>query len=372
MMAAAGTGIFFDGMTGARRSVLVELGSDGVIVRDAEERDMLARWPYDELDHLAAPEGLLRLGRAGAKSTARLEVRDLSLAAAIDDASVPVDRSGASERRSRIRVIGWSLAAVLSLVLGGVFGVPALADKIAPLVPLQAERWLGEAVATQARKMLDKGEADRPFECGTASGEAEGRAALAKLIGKLEAAAGLPIPLEAKVVRRSEANAIALPGGHIYVFQGLVEKSESADELAGVIAHEIGHVAHRDGTRSILQSAGLSFLFGMLLGDFVGGGAVVIGARAVLQSSYSREVEGSADRYGVELINRAGGDVRAFGVVLTRIAGAIHPGMEILSNHPDTKARVAVINTLATSPSPPQLLLEPSEWAALKLICTGR
>ena len=58
-------------------------------------------------------------------------------------------------------------------------------------------------------------------------------------------------------------------------------------------------MAHRDGTRSILQAAGLSFLFGMLLGDFVGGGAVVIGARAVLQSSYSREVEAAADRYGV-------------------------------------------------------------------------
>ena len=172
------------------------------------------------------------------------------------------------------------------------------------------------------------------------SGRGAGRAALAKLIGKLEAAAALPIPLDAKVVRRSEANAVALPGGHIYVFEGLVDKSESADELAGVIAHEIGHVAHRDGTRSILQSAGLSFLFGMLLGDFVGGSAVVIGARAVLQSSYSREVESAADRYGVDLMSRAGGDPRALGVVLDRIAGAIHPGMEILRDHPDTKARV--------------------------------
>jgi predicted Zn-dependent protease len=261
---------------------------------------------------------------------------------------------------------------MMSLVLGAVYGVPALADRIAPLVPLSTERWLGEAVDTQARRMLDKGDASRPFECGGDAGEAEGRAALGRLIGKLEAAAGLPIPLDAKVVRRNEANAIALPGGHIYVFQGLVEKSESADELAGVIAHEIGHVAHRDGTRSILQAAGLSFLFGMLLGDFVGGSAVVIGARAVLQSSYSREVEGAADRYGVNLMSQAGGDPRALGVVLTRIAGAIHPGMEILRDHPDTKARVAVINTLAAESRPPQLLLEPSEWAALKRICTGR
>ena len=76
------------------------------------------------------------------------------------------------------------------------------------------------------------------------------------------------------------------------------------------------------------RPAGLSFLFGMLLGDFVGGGAVVIGARAVLQSSYSREVEGAADRYGVELMSRAGGDPRALGAMLTRHRGRNHPGTE--------------------------------------------
>ena len=61
---------------------------------------------------------------------------------------------------------------MVSLVLAAVFGVPALADKIAPLVPLRAERWLGEAVDTQARKMLDKGDVGRPFECGGGAGEA--------------------------------------------------------------------------------------------------------------------------------------------------------------------------------------------------------
>lgn len=367
-MATAGTGIFFDGVTSARRPVLVELSPEGLVVRDPEERVMLARWPYNELDHLSAPEGVLRLGRAGAARVARLEVREPALIAAIDDASVPVDRSGATERRGRTRVVVWSVIATVTLLLAAVFGVPALAGKVAPLVPLRAERWLGEAVDTQARKMLDKGEASRPFECG----DDEGRAALATLMGKLEMAAALPIPLETRVVRRREPNAVALPGGHIYVFEGLVDKSETPDELAGVIAHEIGHVAHRDSTRSILQSAGLSFLFGMLLGDFVGGGAVVIGARAVLQSSYSREVEGAADRYGVDLMSRAGGDPRALGVILDRIAGAIHPGIEILSDHPDTKARLAVINSLAPPARPAQPLLEPDEWRALKRICTAR
>ena len=72
--------------------------------------------------------------------------------------------------------------------------MPALADKIAPLVPLSAERWLGEAVDRQARTMLDKGDGSRPFECGGGAGEAEGKAALAKLIGKLEVMAALADP----------------------------------------------------------------------------------------------------------------------------------------------------------------------------------
>jgi Zn-dependent protease with chaperone function len=385
-MAIAGTAIFFDGVTSARRAVTVQLTADGVLIRDAQERDMLARWAYDQLDHLAAPEGVLRLGCVGAKTLARLEVRDAALAHAIDEASVPVDRSGATERRGRLKVVAWSLAATVSLVLAGVFGVPALANQLAPLVPLRVERLLGEAVDAEARKMLDKRTSGSSFECGAGPGEAAGRDALTRMTARLSAAAALPIPLDIKVVRRGEANAIALPGGRIYLFQGLVDKAERADELAGVIAHEVGHVANRDGTRSILQAAGLSFLFGMVLGDFVGGGAVVIGARAVLQSSYSREVESAADRYAVELMGRAGGDPRALGAVLTRLAGANHPGMDILSDHPDTKLRVKLIEDLAKPAADlarptadlarptaaPQSLLEPSEWAALKRICAGR
>jgi Zn-dependent protease with chaperone function len=378
-MAIAGTGIFFDGVTSARRAVTIQLTADGMVIRDAAERDMLARWAYDKLDHLTAPEGMLRLGCGGPRNLARLEVRDAALAHAIDEAAVPVDRSGATERRSRLKVAAWSIAATVSLVLAAVFGVPALADHLAPLVPLRVERLLGEAVDGQARKMLDRNAAGSAFECGGGAGEAAGRDALARMTARLSGAAALPIPLDLKVVRRSEANAIALPGGRIYVFQGLIDKADSADELAGVIAHEVGHVANRDGTRSILQTAGLSFLFGMLLGDFVGGGAVVIGARAVLQSSYSREVETAADRYAVGLMGRAGGDPRALGAVLGRIAGAHHPGVDILSDHPDTKLRVKLIEDLtktatdlARPTAAPQSLLEPSEWAALKRICAGR
>jgi predicted Zn-dependent protease len=177
------------------------------------------------------------------------------------------------------------------------------------------------------------------------------------------------VPITLTVLRKPEANAFALPGGHIYVFEGLIDKAQTADEVAGVIAHEIGHVANRDSTRTVIQAAGLSFLFGTVLGDFVGGGAVVLASKALLQTSYSREVERRADAYAVELMDKVGGDPRALGIILQRIDGTNHPGMKLLLDHPDTKDRLAAINTAPPTKAVP--LLDPVEWAALKRICSG-
>jgi Zn-dependent protease with chaperone function len=368
-MVAAGTATFFDGITAARREVAVELGATGLRIRAADGR-LLAEWHYDQIESRSAPEGVLRLGKTGNPILARLEVRDPRLAHAIDELSTPIDRSGRAERRDRTKVIGWSIAATASLLLVAVFGVPEIANRLAPLVPYSVERKFGAAIDAQVRRALDTRHAGAAFECGNHDGEKLGRAAFDKLMGQLEAAAALPLPLNPAVVRRDEANAFALPGGRIYVFQGLIDKAESADELAGVLAHEIGHVAHRDSNRSVLEGAGLSFLFGMLLGDFVGGGAVIFAAKAILQGSDSRDVEAAADGYAVGLMRAVGGDARALGVILTRIAGT-HPGPKLFLDHPDTPSRVIHINALASS-DPTRPLLSPAEWAALKSVCSAK
>jgi Zn-dependent protease with chaperone function len=367
-MVTTGTGIYFDGVSSARHDVTVEAATEALLIRGADGA-VIVQWPYFELAAQSSPDDVLRLARRG-PGLARLELRDRALIAEIDRHAETLDRTGASERRMRRRVIIWSFAATVSLVLVAVFGMPLLADRVAPLIPLSVEHRLGAAIDAQVRGMLDNRKSDTPFECGGTEAEQAGRAALNRLVGKLETAATLPIPLKASVVRRREANAVALPGGHIYVFAGLVSQSRNPDELAGVVAHEIGHVAHRDGTRSLLESAGLSFLFGMLLGDFTGGGVVVIAARSVVQSAYSREVEAAADRYGVELMARIGGDARAFAAILERISGAIEPGFKILLDHPQIKNRVAAINAaIAARPVTPSPLLPASDWAALKKIC---
>jgi hypothetical protein len=134
------------------------------------------------------------------------------------------------------------------------------------------------------------------------------------------------------------------------------------------LSHEIGHVAHRDGTRTVLQTAGLSFLFGMMLGDFVGGGAVVIAAKTVLRSSYSRRVEAAADTYSVGLMHKVGGDPRALAAILARVMADKDEGIKILSDHPDTKDRIVAINAVAPAGTTTPLL-GAADWAALKQIC---
>ncbi len=110
---------------------------------------VLDEWPYAELRRMSAPEGVLRLGRRGETLLARLEIRAPELAAAIEDRAEALDRGGAAERRLRRKIVALSFAAAASLVVTAVFGLPALASRIIPLVPLAAEHKLGDAIDKQ-------------------------------------------------------------------------------------------------------------------------------------------------------------------------------------------------------------------------------
>jgi Zn-dependent protease with chaperone function len=371
-MTTTGAGIFYDGRTSDRREVKVDIGADTVRIR-APDGSVLAQWRFADIAPLTMPAGGLRIGLANAAAApARLEIRDRTLATVLLARAKSSDQTGLTDRRTRTRVVAFSLAAIVTVVGGAIWGVPLLADRIAPHLPVALELRLGAAIDVQVRDALDTFTAGKPFECGTEESAAAmaGRDAFAKLIASLEGTAGLPLPLRTLVVRRPDVNAITLPGGRIYVFNGLLAQANSVDEVAGVLGHEIGHVAHRDGTKSVLETAGLSLLFGMLLGDFTGGGAVVIAAKTVLRTAYSRTAEAAADEFGANLMRKVGGDPHALGAILLRISGKDGAAPHFLLDHPQAQERADAIARVA-QPSPMKALLTPTEWSALKSICTG-
>jgi Zn-dependent protease with chaperone function len=371
LTAIAGPAIFFDGVTSARQTVTAELGLTALAIR-ASTGETLAEWRHGDLVAYSAPDGVLRLGLAKSPGTARLEIHDRDVAAAFTARIGHVQQFGAIPVRTRVKVAGWSVAAVASALLVAMFGIPAAVERMAPLVPVGVEQRLGASVDAQIRTLLAPGQSGR-FECGEEPEKQASRAAFDKLVSRLETNAGLPFPVRAAVVRRSDVNAIALPGGRVYVFEGLINKAETQDELAGVIAHEMGHIAHRDGVRAVLQAAGLSFLFGTLIGDFSGGGAAVMAMRTVLQSSYSRETESSADAFGAALMLKLARDPRAVGKFLMRVAGTSGSNAKILLSHPEARERNDAIEAIVRAAPSAQTngapLLSPAEWTALKRIC---
>src|SRR5439155_20206728 len=133
-----------------------------------------------------------------------------------------------------------------------------------------------------------------------------GQAAYTKLLGKLREAAGLDTAVQSSVLSTEVPNAFALPGGKVYMFSGLLAKAENPDELAGVLAHELGHLKHRDNMRGLIYNGGTSFLIGLLFGDITGSGALIFASRSLVTASYSREAEQNADTFSVAVMQRLG------------------------------------------------------------------
>jgi Zn-dependent protease with chaperone function len=346
---------FFDGASSRRQDVTLAV-TDRLEIR--QDQRLIAAWPFADICRADGPPGLLRLASISAPPLARLEIRDHALAALIAARCVSLD-SDVSGRHGVLAIVGWSVAAIVSLVLVALFGVPLVADRLTPLLPPAFERHVGDVADRQIRALFgDK-------VCSNSAGQA----AFAELVGKLRASSALPGDVAPAVLASKVPNAIALPGGRVYLFSALLDKAESPDEIAGVLAHELGHVAHRDNLRSLLRDGGTSFLIGLLFGDISGSGALVFASRTLITSSHSRETETNADSYSIETMRALGRPVKPMGELLFRVTGnQSGDGIDILASHPLTEDRLKRMSAENAPPSGPPLLTD-AQWKALKAIC---
>ncbi|UGY12138.1 M48 family metallopeptidase [Bradyrhizobium septentrionale] len=350
-------GVFFDGASSRRRQVALKL-SDALEIR--EDGKLLARWAYADIRRADSPSGLLRLSCLTAPQLARLEIRDAQLIAALV-ARCDTLEEGQPNGKGVAAIVGWSLAAAVSIVLVVLFGVPLAADRLTPLVPDSFERRLGDVAEAQVKVLFD----------GKPCSDAAGQAAFEKLVGKLRETAGLDNSVQSGVLATPVPNAFALPGGKVFLSKGLLEKAENPDEIAGVLAHELGHLRHRDSMRELIHNGGTSFLIGLLFGDITGSGALIFASRSLVTSSYSRDAETNADSFAIETMHRLGRPAKPMGELMFRVTGKEGgKGISIVSSHPLTEDRLARMSKAdAGSPAKGQPLLSLAEWQALKGIC---
>ena len=146
-----------------------------------------------------------------------------------------------------------------------------------------------------------------------------------------------------KVLNSKEVNALAVPGGFIYVFKGLTDYMPSDDELAGIVGHEVGHIVKKHTVVQIERSLAMGVLFAILFGN---SNVAILGdlVSNALMAGYSREAEREADALGVVHTMRAGYNPYSMLIGMEKLealSGKSDYGL--FSSHPDTVNRVKAV-----------------------------
>jgi len=355
---------YLDGQTAVRHPATVRLMGQGLEVVTAQGWTRL--WPYAEIRQTqgfyAGEE--VRLERGGVLPEIVVVSAPEFLASlhAVAPALGGALRDPAG-RPSRIRLV--VLAAVGVVALGGalyLWGIPAVAAVLASRVPVGWEERLGRTTVEHL--------APAELRCV----DPRRQQAIDAIVARLAAAEPGPYEFRVIVVNRREVNALSAPGGYIVVFRGLLERTRSPEELAGVLSHEMQHVLKRHATRALIQHVSTGLLLAAVTGDAMGPLAYGAQSAQVLgQLQYSRRAEAEADALGMKMLLAAkvdpAGAIRFF-EALTEGEKQPRSVLRYLSTHPGTSDRIERLREeAARAPGPPAPLLPGVDWDDIKRLC---
>ncbi|TGE28690.1 M48 family metalloprotease [Hymenobacter metallicola] len=217
------------------------------------------------------------------------------------------------------------------------------------LFSIEDDRTLGDQVARQTDSLMrvDPNKYGRLLE---RSSNSAAYAALDNVVNKVLNSGQLTyrneFPWDVKIVQKDEKNAFATPGGHIYVYTGLIKYLDHEAELAGVIGHEIAHADRRHTSKQLQTQYGLQVLLGLLVGD--NPNQLVQIAAGLGQLQFSRNDESEADDYSVRYLS--GTEYSCDGTAGFFIKSSKESPNNtptFLSTHPNPENRVAAIQAKA-------------------------
>jgi predicted Zn-dependent protease len=234
-------------------------------------------------------------------------------------------------------------------------------------------KWVAKSLPFSWRERLGNASRESMTEGHRECIDPKGLAALKELSERLSKGAPSGTTFDIHVYDWSLMNAFAVPGGQIVLMKGLLDKSESPDEAAGVLAHEMGHGIELHPETAIIRGVGLGAALQIMLGGTAGGGLANVGLM-LAQLGYSRDAERQADRHALELLKAAGIAPKGLGDFFTRIMksseddGSGPPsGMAWLRTHPLPAERVRLVRAAPAYPATPAL--DARAWEDLKSIC---
>lgn len=367
-----------DGQTAAAVAVKTRLGESGLEILPAGERKPALVWPYAELRSNVplrpdTPDIVLSLKPNGSQT--------LFVAHPVFSEGLLARAAGLSASRQRLTGLRPGIALV-ALVATLVAVVRLLdlhpAQTIARMLPQQTREAMGRSVVAQITGSMKKCEST------------QGRIALDRLTRRLASAASdSPLPVRVVLVDWALVNAFATPGGQIIMTRGLVQKATSPDEVAGVLAHEMGHTIELHPEAGLVRAMGLSAAAQLVFAGTTSTAANI--GLLLTQLRYTRVAEREADGHALRILKSAGISSKGFGDFFERLEpktsnpvaktneekkeeekkkvslGSRIFASEILRSHPLTADRLAVVRAQPAYAATPAL--SDDDWRALRDMC---
>ena len=355
---------FFDGRSAARRDVVIRFEVSGIRIEGDGAYEF---WAYSDIRFAGASPSDLPLTfycQSDTPKDARLIVGDPTT---IETLRIRCPDLADRARKSRLRRRGavWSVVGIVALWLVVWSSIHFLPGVVAPLVPIAWEESVGDGVVDDVAGIFGALTQSDAKRCE----QPAGRAALDGMVDRLVAQVETPYRFQVIVLNIDMVNALAAPGGRIVVLGNLLEEAKSPDEVAGVIAHEMGHVIARHPTQAVARSMGISLVFNVLLGGLGSGATSAIG-QTLVSSAYSRDAERNADAIALGILRGARVSPTGLADFFDRLADMEGPAVRALafvSSHPPSEERSRTAR--ATEPAGLKPALSIDEWGALKLIC---
>ena len=244
------------------------------------------------------------------------------------------------------RIINWSMAIGVSLILIIIplillLNISSLSSGISAKIPAEWEAQLGESAISDfqdSNAMMDTTRSD-PL--------------LAPLVDPLLLSITSDrYDFHFYIMNNESLNAFALPGGFVVLHTGLIQKADSAEEVLGVLAHEISHVTEQHSLRSIINTAGIYLIFSAVLGD-LGGimGMITDASYLLINQGYSRAYESEADEQGHALLFASRIDPRGLGRFFEKLMKLENDMLALIENEDTRTLLETSLGYLSTHPA---------------------
>jgi Zn-dependent protease with chaperone function len=346
---------YYDGITAEVTEAGAKWGIGELLIYRPADFSIVARWRLEDLVVLGDTEHEAIPAITIAGSDARLIVVEPALRAELArEARLAALAAPRPAPTPRVLKFGAALVVLVAAFWGIVdYG----SEFAAPLVPYRLQARLGREV---------RGEivAGRTLCTGR-----EGLAAINDLANRLARAGDLGHPVEVTIVKGGPVNAFTLPGGYLVFYSQLIDEAADGEEVAGVLAHEIGHAVNEHPIKGLMRQYGVNLLLGLLTGGYSDLGTLGSGGGFLLALRNGRAFERQADATGIQLLEkrglRADGMARFFEQMMRHQPGDPARLLGIWSDHPPTDERIAATRRSASG----RPAFTEQEWKALRSVC---